>query len=46
MDTKNDTEVKQESWYKYGMMFIFLEAGIALTQTIFALFTTLSGSAG
>ncbi len=37
---------KQEGWYKYGMMFIFLEAFIALAQTVFALFSTLSGAAG
>ncbi len=37
---------KQEGWYKYGMMFIFFEALIAVAQTIFALFSTLSGSAG
>lgn len=45
-DNQNDQEPKQEGWYKYGVAFIILEATIAVAQTIFALYLTLSGSRG
>lgn len=45
-DAGSDHEVKHERWYKYGIAFIFFEAGIAVAQTIFALYMTLSGAGG
>lgn len=44
--TKNDTEIKQDGWYKYGIMFIIFQAGIAVAQTVFALYTVLAGPGG
>lgn len=45
-NARDDAEVKQDGWYKYGIMFIIFEAGIAVTQTIFALYTVLTGPGG
>ncbi len=33
-------------WYRYGVMFIALEAVIAVLQTVYALYMVLSGSGG
>jgi hypothetical protein len=33
-------------WYRYGVIFIVIEAGIAVLQTIYALYMVLSGAGG
>ena len=34
------------SWYRYGVIFIAFEAGIAVLITIYALYMVLTGSGG
>ena len=33
-------------WYRYGVMFIAFQAGIAILQTVYALYMVLSGAGG
>ncbi len=37
---------ESNSWYRYGVIFITFEAGIAILQTIYALYMVLSGAGG
>lgn len=37
---------QNSGWYRYGIIFIAIEAGIAILQTIFALYMVLSGAGG
>ena len=37
-------EVKHDGWYKYGVMFLYLEMAIAIGVNIFALVSTLTGN--
>ena len=41
---KNSEEVKHDGWYKYGVMFLYLEMAIAIGVNIFALVSTLTGN--
>ena len=36
----------QESWYRYGVIFISIEAAVAVLITIYALYMILSGAGG
>ena len=37
---------QNSGWYRYGVMFIAIEAGVAILQTIYALYMVLSGAGG
>lgn len=45
--TENDEDtIEYESWYKYGVMFLYFEMFIAIAVSIFALILTFSGEGG
>jgi len=43
---ENENPHKSSNWYKYGVMFIAFEAGVAVLQTVYALYMVLSGAGG
>jgi hypothetical protein len=42
--TTSDQPTEHDRWYKYGVAFIIFEASIAVAQTVFALYITLTGA--
>lgn len=46
MEKELNPRPPERNWYRYGVMFITLEATLAILQTIYALFMVLSGSGG
>jgi hypothetical protein len=46
METTSTPHTQSSNWYRYGVIFIFIQAGIAILQTFYALYMVLSGAGG
>ncbi len=43
---KHDGDKEYEPWYKYGVMFIYLEMFIAVAVSIYSLYMAFTGTGG
>ncbi|MEE9583849.1 MAG: hypothetical protein V3W51_00055 [Candidatus Brocadiales bacterium] len=44
--TKRDKNYEYEPWYKYGVMFLYLEMFIAIVVSIYSLYMAFTGTGG